>query len=83
MRVKQQAINGSGEQVPEQLDMFLDKQESQHKINAMTYHEALDMLSIGYNDGTIVTYTFEIESYVHSGGNVARQAATNSERKSN
>ena len=51
--------------------MLLDKQESPHKINAMTYHEALDMLSVGFNDGTIVTYTFEIESYVHQGGNVA------------
>ena len=45
--------------------MLLDKQESPHKINAMTYNESLDMLSVGFNDGTIVTYTFEIESYVH------------------
>ena len=71
VRVKQQGFDGNSEQVPGKLDMLLDKQESPHKINAMTYHEALDMLSVGFNDGTIVTYTFEIESYVHQGGNVA------------
>ena len=61
--------------------MLLDKQESPHKINAMTYHEALDMLSVGFNDGTIVTYTFEIESYVHQGGNVAEPQAKKSNKQ--
>ena len=86
VRVKQQTMNGTGEKIPDKLDMFLDKQEWPHKINAMTYYEALDMLSIGFNDGTIVTYTFEIESFVHSGGDMGRQNASASDsqaRKSN
>ena len=44
------------------------------------------MLSIGFNDGTIVTYTFEIESFVHSGGDMGRQNAAAQDgqaRKSN
>ena len=79
-------MNGTNEKIPDKLDMFLDKQEWPHQINAMTYYEALDMLSIGFNDGTIVTYTFEIESFVHSGGDMGRQNAYASDgqaRKSN
>jgi len=55
--------------------MFLDKQEWPHKINAMTYYEGLDMLSVGLNNGSIITYTFEIESFVHSGGSTEADSA--------
>ena len=59
----------------------------QSKINAITYCDSLDMLSVGLSNGMIVSYTLEIESFVYSGSSPVTQFAnlairTDSKRQS-
>ena len=45
------------------LDKLLACEEHPFKINAITYYEEMDMLSVGLSNGQIVNYSLEIESY--------------------
>lgn len=47
-----------------QIDKLLACEEHPFKINAMTFYEEMDMLSVGLSNGQIVNYSLEIESYV-------------------
>ena len=46
------------------IDKLLATEEHPFKITSLAFCDQLDMLIVGLSNGQIVTYTFEIESYV-------------------
>ena len=57
------------------LGMLVDSQEQLCKINSMTYCDSLELLSVGLSNGMVVSYSFDIESYIYQGEDLSAEGA--------